>query len=34
MIAGSGISTPADYKIEGHVDEVLLKDIADWIRKQ
>ncbi len=34
MIAGSGISTPAEYKIEGHVNEILLKDIADWIRKQ
>jgi dienelactone hydrolase len=31
MIAGKGPSTPAEYQEEGHVDEVLIDTLAQWI---
>jgi dienelactone hydrolase len=32
LIAGEGPSTPADYAKPGHVDEQVIKDVADWIQ--
>ena len=31
FIAGDGPSTPAEYEKPGHVDEQVVRDIADWI---
>ena len=31
LIAGTGPSTPAEYRIEGHVDEAVVRDIAAWV---
>lgn len=31
FMAGSGQSTPTEYRIEGHVDEAIVADIAAWI---
>ena len=33
FIAGAGKSLPAEYQIAGHVDEAVVRDIADWIKK-
>ena len=33
FIAGSGPSTPAEYNQPGHVDESVVRDIAEWIRR-
>ncbi|HEX4566050.1 MAG TPA: alpha/beta fold hydrolase [Vicinamibacterales bacterium] len=33
FIAGRGKSLPAEYQIAGHVDEAVIRDIADWIKK-
>lgn len=31
LMAGTGRSTPAEYRIEGHVDEAVVSDIAAWV---
>jgi dienelactone hydrolase len=31
FMAGTGTPTPEEYNKEGHVDETVIKDIADWI---
>jgi dienelactone hydrolase len=31
MIAGEGPSTPADYQRSGHVDAMIIADLADWV---
>ena len=33
FIAGTGKSLPAEYQTAGHVDEAVIRDIADWIKK-
>jgi hypothetical protein len=33
FIAGTGKSLPAEYQIAGHVDEAVIRDIADWMKK-
>ena len=33
FISGSGPSTPAEYERPGHVDEIVVRDIAAWITK-
>jgi dienelactone hydrolase len=33
FIAGSGPSMPVEYQRPGHVDETVVADIADWIRR-
>jgi len=33
FIAGTGKSLPAEYQIAGHVDEAVIRDIADWVKK-
>ncbi len=33
FIAGTGRSLPAEYQIAGHVDEAVIRDMADWIKK-
>jgi alpha-beta hydrolase superfamily lysophospholipase len=33
FISGAGKSLPAEYETSGHVDESVIRDIADWIRK-
>jgi hypothetical protein len=30
-MAGTGKSTPAEYRVEGHVDEAVVRDIAAWV---
>lgn len=30
LIAGTGTSTPAESRVEGHVDEAVVRDIAAW----
>jgi hypothetical protein len=32
FIAGEGKSTPAEYEHSGHVSEIVIKDIAQWVR--
>ena len=34
FVAGKGKSTPAEYLTAGHVAEIVIKDIANWIKKQ
>ncbi|DAC72595.1 MAG TPA: hypothetical protein DSN98_04475 [Thermoplasmata archaeon] len=34
FIAGTGVSSNADYLIAGHVDEQVISDIASWIKSQ
>jgi uncharacterized protein len=34
MIAGQGRSTPAEYELEGHVDEQVIRDVAQWVLAQ
>lgn len=34
MIAGEGKSTPGDYAAAGHVAEVVVEDIAGWVKGQ
>lgn len=31
LMAGTGPSTPAEYRVEGHVDEAVVRDIAAWV---
>ena len=31
LMAGTGTSTPAEYRVEGHVDEAVVADIATWV---
>jgi dienelactone hydrolase len=31
LMAGTGKSTPAEYRVEGHVDEAVVRDIAAWV---
>ena len=31
FMAGTGPSTPAEYRVEGHVDEAVVRDIAAWV---
>jgi dienelactone hydrolase len=33
FIAGTGKSLPAEYQIAGHVDEAVIRNMADWIKK-
>ena len=33
FIAGTGKSLPAEYETAGHVDEAVVRDIAEWIKK-
>jgi fermentation-respiration switch protein FrsA (DUF1100 family) len=33
FIGGTGKSLPAEYEIPGHVDEAVIRDIAEWIKK-
>jgi dienelactone hydrolase len=33
FIAGSGPSAPAEYNQAGHVDEAVVRDIAEWIKR-
>jgi len=33
FIEGEGTSTPAEYQVPGHVAEVVIEDIANWITK-
>jgi alpha-beta hydrolase superfamily lysophospholipase len=33
FIAGKGPSVPGEYFTPGHVDEQVVRDIADWIRR-
>jgi hypothetical protein len=33
LIPGKGKSTPAEYQIPGHVDKMVINDIATWIEK-
>jgi dienelactone hydrolase len=30
---GSGPGSPADYSVEGHVSEIVINDIAQWVRQ-
>jgi hypothetical protein len=32
FISGSGPSTNAEYLVEGHVEEEVIDDIAEWIK--
>ncbi|MBC7219554.1 MAG: alpha/beta fold hydrolase [Hadesarchaea archaeon] len=32
FMSGSGLSSPAEYQIAGHVDQTVVEDIAEWIR--
>lgn len=34
FIAGSGVSTPAEYNQPGHVTQEVIDDISEWITKQ
>ena len=34
FIEGEGKSTPKEYNVEGHVAEIVIDDIAGWIKKQ
>jgi dienelactone hydrolase len=34
FLAGIGKSLPAEYAVPGHVPEEVIKDIADWIKRQ
>ncbi|HKE60194.1 MAG TPA: alpha/beta fold hydrolase [Pyrinomonadaceae bacterium] len=34
FIAGTGKSTPAEYEQPGHVDERVIQDLAEWIKKK
>lgn len=31
LMPGSGKSTPAEYRVEGHVDEAVVRDIVAWV---
>jgi dienelactone hydrolase len=33
FIAGSGASLPAEYMVAGHVDESVVRDIAEWVTR-
>jgi dienelactone hydrolase len=33
FIAGTGKSLPAEYETAGHVDEAIVHDIAEWVKK-
>lgn len=33
FIAGTGKSLPAEYQVPGHVDEAVIRDISDWIKR-
>jgi dienelactone hydrolase len=33
FVVGTGKSLPAEYEIGGHVDEAVVRDIADWIKR-
>ena len=33
LIAGTGKSLPAEYDTAGHVDEAVVRDIAEWIKR-
>ena len=33
FLPGEGKSTPAEYERAGHIPDVVLDDIADWIKK-
>ncbi len=33
FIAGTGKSLPAEYETAGHVDEAVIRDIAEWIKR-
>jgi uncharacterized protein len=32
FMAGQGPSTPDDYALEGHVEEVVVMDVCEWIK--
>jgi fermentation-respiration switch protein FrsA (DUF1100 family) len=34
FIAGTGKSLPAEYETAGHVDEAVVRDIAEWIKRE
>lgn len=34
FIAGSGASLPAEYMTAGHVDEAVVRDVAEWITRR
>jgi hypothetical protein len=34
FIEGEGKSTPQEYNVAGHVDEIVIDDIAGWMKKQ
>lgn len=34
FMSGSGPSAPAEYGVPGHVDEAVIRDIAQWIARQ
>ena len=33
FVSGTGKSLPAEYETPGHVDEAVVRDIADWIKR-
>ena len=34
FMEGKGKSTPAEYETAGHVAQIVIDDIANWIKKQ
>lgn len=33
LIEGEGKGTPAEYQKAGHVDRLVIEDIAEWIKR-
>jgi len=33
FMSGTGKSTPSEYDREGHVEEKVIEDIVEWIKK-
>jgi hypothetical protein len=32
FVSGTGMSLPSEYETAGHVDEAVVRDIAEWIK--